>query len=180
MCPGLTIRTLLFDELSRVAEINRTEHIDVLYQQRGTELVEQHGNWDAPAWLPSGHGDHTVAAKVGELEGYCAKGGVAIGAFDGDALLGIAVVIPHLRPSVAQLAFLHVSEQHRGAGVGVALADEMDRIARGAGATSMVVSATPTGNTVRFYMGRGFRPVAEPDAQLLALEPDDVHMRKAL
>jgi hypothetical protein len=33
---------------------------------------------------------------------------------------------------------------------------------------------------VRFYLGRGFQPMAEPFAELFELEPEDVHMRKAL
>lgn len=44
----------------------------------------------------------------------------------------------------------------------------------------MVVSATPSENTVRFYMGCGYRPTAEPVPELVELEPEDVHMRKAL
>jgi hypothetical protein len=44
----------------------------------------------------------------------------------------------------------------------------------------MVVSATPSGNTVRFYLGRGFEPTADPVPELFALEPDDVHMRTVL
>lgn len=38
-------RRLARTELSRVGEIDRTEHIDLLYEQRGTELVERPGNW---------------------------------------------------------------------------------------------------------------------------------------
>ncbi len=44
----------------------------------------------------------------------------------------------------------------------------------------MVVSATPSLNTMRFYLGRGFAPVAEPLPELYELEPDDVHMQKRL
>jgi hypothetical protein len=44
----------------------------------------------------------------------------------------------------------------------------------------MVVSATQSGNAVQFYLGRGFRPMADPLADLLELEPEDVHMRKML
>jgi len=33
---------------------------------------------------------------------------------------------------------------------------------------------------VRFYLGRGFQATAEPLAELLELEPEDVHMRKVL
>ena len=44
----------------------------------------------------------------------------------------------------------------------------------------MVVSATPSKSTVDFYLGRGFHVTAHPLAELLELEPHDVHMRKAL
>ena len=38
--------------------------------------------------------------------------------------------------------------------------------------------ATPSENTVRFYLGRGFQPVADPLAELFELDAVDVHMRK--
>ena len=44
----------------------------------------------------------------------------------------------------------------------------------------MVVSATPSVNTVQFYRGRGFAPTAEPLPELYALEPEDVHLSKRL
>jgi hypothetical protein len=44
----------------------------------------------------------------------------------------------------------------------------------------MVVSATPSENTVRFYLGRGFEPMTEPLPELYNLEPEDVHMHKKL
>jgi hypothetical protein len=53
-------------------------------------------------------------------------------------------------------------------------------VARRAGDTEIVVSATPSGNTVRFYLGRGYRPMALPLPELLELEPDDVHIAKLI
>jgi hypothetical protein len=44
----------------------------------------------------------------------------------------------------------------------------------------MVVSATPSSNTVTFYRARGFIPVAHPLKVLADLEPDDIHMHKVL
>ncbi len=44
----------------------------------------------------------------------------------------------------------------------------------------MVVSATPSLNTVRFYLQRGFEPTAEPLPELYELEPEDVHLQKRL
>ena len=44
----------------------------------------------------------------------------------------------------------------------------------------MVVSATPSLNTVRFYQRRGFEPMSEPLPELYQLGPEDVHMEKRL
>jgi ribosomal protein S18 acetylase RimI-like enzyme len=177
---AVEIRRLARDGLWRVAEIDRTERIDLLYEQRGTELVERHGNWNSPAWDRDGHGDHSVAAQRHALEHYVEAGGSALGALSGARIVGIGAVVPHLRPGIAQLAFIHVSAPFRAAGIGSRLCDELDAIARDAGDTEMVVSATPSGNTVRFYRGRGFELMAQPLPELFELEPEDVHMKKAL
>ena len=50
----------------------------------------------------------------------------------------------------------------------------------GVGDTGIVVTATPSGNTVRFYLGRGYRPMAQPLPELLELEPEDIHVSKLL
>jgi predicted N-acetyltransferase YhbS len=174
------IRPLARTELSRVGEIDRTEHIDLLYEQRGTELVERPGNWNASAWDPHGDGGHSVKAKRHELEHYLDAGGIAFGAFEGAGLVGIGVVVPHLRPAVAQLAFLHVTQTRRAAGIGSRLSGELERVARRAGDSAMVVSATPSANTVRFYRGLGFELMAQPLPELFQREPEDVHMWKEL
>jgi len=180
MEPAVEFRRMAPHELSRIAEIDRTEGIDLVYDQRGTELVARRGDWSAPAWDPDGHGEHSVGAQVRALEHYVDAGGIALGAFVDGRLVGIGVVVPHLRPSIAQLAFLHVSAPVRATGIGSRLSEELERIAGAAGDSDMVVSATPSENTVRFYLGRGFRPMAEPLAELLELEPADVHLRKVL
>jgi GNAT superfamily N-acetyltransferase len=167
-------------ELSRVCEIDRRERINVLYEQQGTQLVARHGDWSASAWDADSDGEHSVEAKVHELQGYVDNGGVALGALASGRLVGIAVVVPHLRPGIAQLAWLHVSAPWRATGIGSRLSAQLEQIARSAGDTNMVVSATPSENTVRFYLGRGFQPMAEPLAELFELEPEDVHMRKGL
>ena len=167
-------------ELSRVVEIDRRERIDMRYDQHGTQLVAQHGDWSASAWDPDGDGENSVEAQVHALEYHVDKGGIALGAFASGRLVGIGVVVPHLRPGIAQLAWLHVSAPFRATGIGSRLSEQLEEIARTDGDSDMVVSATPSENTVRFYLGRGFQPMAEPLAELFELEPEDVHMRKAL
>ena len=97
----------------------------------------------------------------------------------GGQLVGIAVVVPHLRPGCAA-GILHVSAPWRATGIGNRLSEQLEQIARTGGDSDMVVSATPSENTVRFYIGRGFQPMAEPLAELFELEPEDVHMGKVL
>lgn len=173
-------RQLEAHELSRVGEIDRTETIDALYVQHGSRLELCEGNFSAPPWRPDGTGEHSVTAQRAALHDYARAGATALGAFDGDRLVGIGVVLPHLRPGIAQLAYLHVGDGHRGRGIGSHLTAELEQIARTAGDTSMVVSATPSLNTVRFYERRGYEPMAEPLPELYELEPEDVHMLKPL
>jgi GNAT superfamily N-acetyltransferase len=174
------IRELARSELSRVGEIDRTERIDVLFEQHGTELVARRGNWSASAWDPDGHGEHSVDAQRRALVHYADAGGIARGAFSAGRLVGIGVVVPHIRPAIAQLAFLHVSKEFRAAGVGSRLVADLELIARRTGDTEIVVTATPSENTVRFYLGRGYRPMAQPLPELLELEPEDVHLAKLM
>jgi GNAT superfamily N-acetyltransferase len=73
-----------------------------------------------------------------------------------------------------------VSSEHRASGIGRHLSEELERLAREQGDTVMVVSATPSVNTVRFYRRRGFEPMADPLPELYELEPEDVHLEKRL
>jgi GNAT superfamily N-acetyltransferase len=176
----LSHRKLEAHELARVAEIDRTERIDAIYVQHGSQLELVEGDRSSPPWDSEGHGEHSVAVVRSALEDWVRRGATALGAFDQDRLVGMGVLLPHLRPRVAQLAFLYVSDGYRGRGIGGRLARDLENIARTSGDTAIVVSATPSVSTVRFYRGRGFELMAEPLLELYELEPEDIHMQKRL
>jgi hypothetical protein len=44
----------------------------------------------------------------------------------------------------------------------------------------MYISATPSENTVNFYMRLGCEIASEPDPELLAREPEDIHLECAV
>lgn len=176
----IELRPLGIDELDRVGEIDRSEQIDALYVQDGPRLELSTGDRSAPAWDTRGDGEHSVTGQQRWLRGVMHRGGVAVGAFEGDRLVGIGVVLPGLRAGIAQLAYLHVTRERRASGVGGRLSDELERLARDAGDTLVVVSATPSVNTVDFYRRRGYEPMTEPLSELYELEPEDVHMLKRL
>jgi GNAT superfamily N-acetyltransferase len=180
MVNPIAYRHLTAPDLARIGEIDRTERIDTLYVQHGPRLEARVGDFSARSWFEDGEGEHSVAHQRAECERYLAAGGIAVGAFADERLVGIGIVRPHLRPGLAQCAYLHVSDGYRSAGIGRHLIVELERLAREQGDTAMVVSATPSLNTVRFYLGRGFEPMAEPLPELYELEPEDVHMLKSL
>lgn len=176
----VTYRQMQQHELSRVGEIDRSERIDTIYVQRGVELEAIAYDSSARPWHPEGADEHSVAHQVEECERYLTAGGTAIGAFADGRLVGIGIVVPHVRDGVAQLAFLQVGDGYRGHGIGSRLSAQLEELARDLGDTVIVVSATPSANTVRFYQGRRFEPTADPLPELYELEPDDVHMEKRL
>ena len=107
------------------------------------------------------------------------RGGTFVGMFDAEALIGVSV-LESARVGRAgdqmQLAYLYVSCAYRGRGVGTQLFDAALSFAREAGANALYISATPTENTVDFYLDRGCVLAPEPDPRLLAAEPDDIHL----
>jgi GNAT superfamily N-acetyltransferase len=168
----ITYSRLVSADLERIGEIDRTERIDTLYVQQGDQLERRFGDFSASAWLTEGEGEHSVAHQRAECERHLAAGGIALGAFANGQFVGIGIVRPHIRPGIAQFAFLCVSNGHRGQGIGEHLSEELERLARKEGDTTMVVSATPSLNTVRFYIHRGFEPTAEPLPELYEPEPE--------
>ena len=81
---------------------------------------------------------------------------------------------------VAYLATLYVTDAARGSGVGSALVKAVLQTAREQGATDLYVSATPTRETVDFYLAQGFVRLATPNPRLIELEPDDIHLQRKL
>jgi hypothetical protein len=114
----ITYSRLVPADLERIGEIDRTERIDTVYVQHGDQLDRRFGDFSAPAWFTEGEGEHSVAHQRAECERHLAAGGIALGAFANGQLVGIGIVGPHIRPGIAQFAFLYVSNGRRAQGIG--------------------------------------------------------------
>ena len=176
---GLEIRELETQEYERLADIDRTETIRIGYRMTDGSLERMDVDWDTPRWFPAGD-EHSVSRLVKFLHEHAERGAIALGAFDGERLAGIAMWQPDIAEGMDQLAFLHVSAGYRRHGIASELCDRLEALARSNGARTFYVSATPSGSAVGFYRSRGFRPTATPDPELFALEPEDIHMTKPL
>lgn len=170
----MKIRELVRDEVPALWSIDRSELIEAMYRVDAGELVLRRERHDVRGWPPG------EAARYEPLLLHCFDhGGSFLGAFEGETLVGAAVLdsrfIGRGRDRL-QLKFLHVSRAHRGSGLGRTLFERAVAIARQRGAGGLYVSATPSENTVRFYLRRGCRLAGELDPELFALEPEDVHL----
>lgn len=178
----MIVRRLEPHDVSLVAAIDRSEHVDVEYRIEDGHLVEGPVVVaDIPAWDAEGSGGHSVASHVSFCASVLAKGGALLGAFADDGeVMGLATVHPTFEPGLAWLATLHVSRPYRRQGAASALWAAGIALAREAGASSLYISATPTGSAVGFYLSRGSRLADPAHPELFSEEPDDIHLVCAL
>ncbi len=168
------MRELERHEISDVWSIDRAEVVDKVYYREDGELVLKPEHFDIQGW-PPGEPEHYGPILLDCFD----RGGTFYGAFDGETLIGAAVLesrfIGRERDQL-QLKFLHVSRRHRRTGLGCTLFEKAVARARRLGARRLYISSTPSENTVRFYLRRGCRVADEVDAALFEREPEDIHL----
>lgn len=171
---ALVIERLSRDGLLRFREIDRSEEIVTHYRQVGRQLVSKPVKDSVPNFFAEGD-HHSISEIVETWQPVVEAGGVLLGAFDDGSLTGIALLGGEVAAGVRQVALLFVSRPHRARGVGSALMDELERLAKDQQASALYVSSVPSDSAVGFYLSRGFRPT-DPLPELFAKEPDDIHM----
>jgi ribosomal protein S18 acetylase RimI-like enzyme len=177
----LTYRWLEDAELERLSGLDRSERITTAYVMSDEGMQARAVSWDVPNW----HREHDGHDSLAEITTFCrrhmAAGARALGCLTADdRLAGIGVMRIDVEPGVAQLAFLHVSRTYRRQGIAQQLLKQLIAWARELGAREIYVSSAPSESAVSFYRSLGFGVTDRPIAELLALEPDDIHMRLPL
>lgn len=172
------VRRLRPTDVTLIADIDRSEHVEVQYRVEDGHIVETPVVMaDISPWHPNGSGPHSVASHITFCSAVLADGATFLGAFDREAdLMGLATVHPTFEPPLAWLATLHVSRAHRRRGAASALWNAGAALASEAGARSLYVSATPTGSAVGFYLSRGCQLADPMHPRLFAEEPEDIHL----
>lgn len=165
--------------LARISEIDRSEHVTLGYVYEDGKLRARAGDWHILRWTTD-DSEYSVGAKIKEWSPLLDQSGVLLGAFKEELLVGFAILRFHLTETMAQLAVLHVSKEHRRQGIARALTTQGSQMAKESGATSFYVSAAPTESAVGFYQSQGFELASKVHPELYALEPEDIHMTKTL
>lgn len=170
----ITERKLRRDEIPLIWSIDRSETIENIYHLENGVLVLRPHHVEVPGWPPGEAEKYTpILLECFDRDGWF------LGAFDGAQLIAVNVLDSQrlgAHKDQLQLKFLHVDRAHRNRGMATRLFELARAAARVSGARRLYISATPTENTVKFYLGLGCAVTREPDAELFALEPEDIHL----
>lgn len=170
----LIYRKLEQHEAELLGAIDRTEHIDAIYRTVDGTLQLEPARQTVASWE-----DHELSAYVSRLHGTLASGGYVHGAWHEHQLVGIAsldVAAVGGDRTCMKLDLLYVSSPYRRMGIARTLVAWVVARARSLGARRLYISATPTRATVDAYLRIGAHVLAVPDAEMLAREPDDIHL----
>ena len=169
----ICFRILTRGEIIQIWSIDRREVIENVYHLENGSLVLKPEHYDIQGW-PSGEAEIYTPLLYKSFD----KRGRFCGAFDDKTLVGIAILDNKFigkDKNQLQLKFLHVSRDYRKQGLGRKLFDLVMDKARERGALQIYISATPSENTVKFYLKLGAVVTDEPDPELFELEPEDIH-----
>jgi predicted N-acetyltransferase YhbS len=173
---SISYRRMDLEGLQFISELDRSEHVTSAYEIMNGALVQIEVDWEVPMWFTESDGDHSLSEQLVFCRSHLDQGGVMVGAFKDDLLVGSVLVRPKLREDIAQLAFLHVSREYRRQGIAKKLMEDACDIARDAGAVKMYISSIPSSSAVGFYLAQGSKLAEEPDSELYALESEDIHL----
>jgi predicted N-acetyltransferase YhbS len=170
----MNIRFLQRAEIPLIWQIDRREIVQNISVLTDGKLVLQPDYFDLQGWPP---GEAELYTPV-LLECHD-RGGTFWGAFENDVLVGVAILESRFigtQHDSRQLKFLHVSRDVRKQGLGSRLFNMTVERAKTLGAKKLYISATPSENTINYYLRLGCVLATEIDPALFALEPEDIHL----
>ncbi len=168
----MKIRELTRSEVPYIWQIDRREVINKIYHLKNGKLDLKSEHFDMHGW-PPGEPEHYTPFLLNCFD----HGGHFWGAFSGDLLIGTVVLENRFIGSAKdtlQMKFLHVSNNFREQGLGKKLFLLAAEKAIELEAKKLYISATPSENTVNFYLNLGCVLASEIDQELFELEPDDI------
>jgi len=167
-------RILKREEIEKVRNIDRSEIIEQDYYFKDGQLALENVFYDIKGWDPS-----ELEQSIKHLYDIYDRNGTLLGAFDGNKLVAISALDSEFigrKKDQLQLYFHHVDSHYRHSGIGGKLLKKMMERAKKLGAKKLYISATPSKNTIDFYMHMGCRLASELNPKLYRLEPEDIHL----
>jgi GNAT superfamily N-acetyltransferase len=172
------IRAIRRREIEKVRNIDRSEIVEELYYLDAGTLVLKNEFYDIKGWNTS-----ELERCIKHLYDIYDRNGTLLGAFDGNKLVAVSALESEFigtRGDQLQLYFLQVDSKFRRMGIGGKLLKKAMVKAKKLGAKKLYISATPSKNTIDFYMHMGCKLASEVNLRLYNLEPEDIHLQLPL
>ncbi|SEG71497.1 GNAT family N-acetyltransferase [Paenibacillus sp. UNC499MF] len=174
----ISIVRMKLEDSYKIRDIDRSETIERIYTCKDEVLEETKTAHECPNWKED---DYTsiISRYERELE----NGGTAVGAYDGDTLVGFGVLANTFRgreKDRLQIDLMYVTRDYRRQGIGSRIMKELSEAAVEKGAKYLYISSTETESAVNFYRSCGSAITPEVDEELFEKEPCDIHMVKRL
>ncbi len=167
-------RILTRDEIQELRNIDRGEKIEKFYYIEDGKLKLKREFCDVKGWRQK-----ELESLIERLYDLYDRGGSIYGAVSDSNIVGMAALDNKFigkNNDQLKLDILYIDKGHRKMGIGRNLVEVAKNKARGIGASRLYISATPTQNTVDFYVGIGCELASEINEELFELEPEDIHL----
>jgi predicted N-acetyltransferase YhbS len=174
----MKLSKLRLEEIKRIKEIDRSEIVKHIYYYRDGNFELEEEFYEIQPWSQSELRDH-----INHLMKLSKKGGYIYAMIDDQKLIGVIALECDFigrKKDQLQMVFLHVDSHYRHQGIGKKLMEKAKEKARELGAKRFYISATPSLNTIRFYLALGCKLASEIDPELYELEPEDIHLELKL
>jgi N-acetylglutamate synthase-like GNAT family acetyltransferase len=166
------------NELRKINEIDRSEIIENIYYYKNGELILENEYYKMEGF-PKGELQDIIKRQYHILN----NKGFVLGCFNNDHLIGVASVENNLIGSKLQylnMDILFVSKKYRRGNIGKELLKISKEKCELLGGKKLYISATPSENTVNFYIRNGAVLVKELNSDLYQREPEDIHLEISL
>jgi GNAT superfamily N-acetyltransferase len=175
---NIEYRKMKRHEISEIVNIDRSDYADMMYQINDGDLLLVNSIFNHP-----GLKEHNYEPYIKDLQKVFDDGGVLFGAFYRDVLKGISCVDKQLagkNKNMVNLSLLWVSKEFRRNGIAKKLLELCKIEGEKRNVDKLYISATPSKNTVDFYLTMGCRKTEEIDPEMYKNEPEDIHLELKL
>ena len=170
----MKIRAVKRNEIEEIRIIDRSEIINQIYYYKNSKLILKNEYYNVTGWEPN-----NIERNINNLYELYDRGGSFLGLFQKERIVGVIALECKFIGSnndQLQVVFLHIDNNYRKQGYGKILMNQTKERAKELGAKKLYISATPSKNTVDFYMHLGCKLTSEINADLFQLEPYDIHL----
>lgn len=171
-------RILKKDEIQSLKNIDRGEKIENFYYLEDGTLRLKKEFCEVKGW-----NEEELESLIKRLYALYDRGGTIYGAVTNSKIVGMAALdnkfIGKNRDQL-KLDILYIDKGYRKMGIGKKLVEMIKVRAKEKEASKLYISATPTQNTVDFYLGLGSKLAPEINRELFKLEPEDIHLELKL